>query len=330
MVKLGILGGGQLGKMLLQSSSSFNVESFVLEPNSNGPAAHLCHHFTQGDFNNYNDVLKFGQQVDVLTIEIENVNVKALKQLQTEGKTVCPSPAIIEMIQDKGLQKQFYESVNLPSSSYQLYTNKAEVLAAISQGTIEFPFIQKLRKEGYDGKGVVVISNESATDKIFDAPSVIEEKISIDKELAVIVARNKNKEIACFPVVEMEFNPTANLVEYLFAPSNIDKNIAEQANDIAVKLAEGLELEGILAVELFLTTDGELLVNECAPRPHNSGHHTIEANITSQYEQHLRAILNLPLGSTKMLSPAVMVNLLGEANYSGKAVYQGLEEVLKI
>ena len=329
-VKLGILGGGQLGKMLLQATSKLNVETHVLDPNDQCPASKLCHTFVKGDFNNYEDVYAFGQQVDVLTIEIENVNVDALKALEKLGKQINPSPGIIEMIQDKGAQKEYYENESLPTAPFKIYKNANEIKKAIINKDLKLPFIQKLRTEGYDGRGVLVVKDESDLKDLFDKPSIVEEKVNIDKELAIIVARNGEGEVATFPVVEMEFNEKANLVEFLFSPADISEKIEKKAAKIARKLANSLELQGILAIEMFLDKKGKLVINESAPRPHNSGHHTIEGNTTSQYEQHLRSILNLPLGNTDTLYPAVMVNLLGEDGHTGNARYKGLNKVLKI
>ena len=329
-VKLGVLGGGQLGKMLLQATSKLNVETHVMDPYDQCPASKLCHTFVKGDFNNYEDVYAFGQQVDVLTIEIENVNVDALKALEKLGKQINPSPAIIEMIQDKGAQKEYYEKESLPTAPFYSFKNANEIKKAIINKEIKLPFIQKLRTEGYDGRGVLVVNDDSRLQDLFDKPSIVEEKVDIDKELAIIVARNEAGEVATFPLVEMEFNEKANLVEFLFSPAKISEKIEKKAAKIARKLANSLELQGILAIEMFLDKKGKLLINESAPRPHNSGHHTIEGNVTSQYEQHLRSILNLPLGNTDTLYPAVMVNLLGEDGYAGDVKYKGLTKVLKI
>ena len=329
-LRLGILGGGQLGKMLLQASHDWDLHTLVLDPDENGPAAPLCTTFVKGDFKSYEDVYAFGQEVDLLTIEIENVNTEALEELEKLGKIVHPSPAVIRLIQDKGLQKEFYREHGLPSSPFQLFENSSFLVDAIGDGRISMPFVQKLRRDGYDGRGVNLIRKKGDLSTLFDQPSVVEDLIEIEKELSVIVARNGKGEIRTFPVTEMEFNPEANLVEFLFAPANISEKIRQEAERIAVELIEAFKMQGILAIEFFLTKKGEVLINEIAPRPHNSGHHTIEGNITSQYEQHLRAILDLPLGSTRTLKPAVMVNLLGEAGHTGTAVYEGIEKVLNI
>ncbi len=322
--KIGILGGGQLGRMLIQNAINYNLNIFVLDPDANAPCKGISN-FTKGSITDYDTVYKFGKDKDVITIEIENVNTDALKALEKEGKKVYPQPEIIELIQDKGLQKMFYQRNDIPSADFFLVENKEQ----IAKYADFFPFFQKLRKGGYDGKGVVKLTKSDSLEKAFNEASVLERLVDFDKEISVIVARNANGETKCFPVVECEFNPQANLVEFLFSPANIKKNIEKEAFAIAIKVAEKLNIIGILAVELFVTKDGKVLVNEIAPRPHNSGHHTIEANIVSQFEQHWRAILNLPLGDTSIVRPSVMVNLLGEMGYEGPAKYEGLQDVLK-
>ncbi|MDO8998614.1 MAG: 5-(carboxyamino)imidazole ribonucleotide synthase [Bacteroidota bacterium] len=324
-ISIGILGGGQLGRMLIQSAINLNLNISILDPDKNAPSRHLVKKFTLGDLNDYDTVYDFGKDKDLITIEIENVNVEALKTLEKEGKKVYPQPHIIELIQDKGSQKMFYQRNDIPSPDFFLVENKLQ----ISKYANYFPFFQKLRKGGYDGKGVVKLVNPHHIEKAFDEPSVLERLVDFDKELSVIVARSESGEIKCFPVVECEFNPEANLVEYLFSPANIKKNIEKDAIKLATEVAEKLGIIGLLAVELFLTKEGKLLVNEIAPRTHNSGHQTIEGNITSQFEQQWRAILNLPLGDTSIIKASVMVNLLGDFGYSGTAIYQGLEDILK-
>lgn len=322
---IGILGGGQLGRMLIQNAINLNLNISVLDPDKNAPCRHLVKKFTQGSLTDYETVYDFGKDKDLITIEIENVNIEALKVLEKEGKKVFPQPHIIELIQDKGSQKMFYQRNNIPSPDFFLIENKSQ----ISKYANYFPFFQKMRTGGYDGKGVTKLVSPHHLDKAFDMPSVLEHLVDFEKELSVVVARSESGEIKCFPVVECEFNPEANLVEFLFSPADIKKNIEKEAVRLATLVAEKLGIVGLLAVELFLTKDGMLLVNEVAPRPHNSGHHTIEANITSQFEQHLRAILNLPLGDTSIVRAGVMVNLLGSFGYEGTAVYEGLEDVLK-
>jgi 5-(carboxyamino)imidazole ribonucleotide synthase len=324
-INIGILGGGQLGRMLIQNAINLNLNISVLDPDKNAPCRHLVKKFTLGDLNDYDTVYDFGKDKDLITIEIENVNVEALKALEKEGKKVYPQPHIIELIQDKGLQKMFYQRNNIPSPDFFLVENKEQ----IAKYANFFPFFQKLRKGGYDGKGVVKLVNPHHLEKAFEEPSVIERLVDFDKELSVIVARSESGEIKCFPVVECEFNPEANLVEFLFSPANIKKSVEKEALKLAADIAEKLGIIGILAVELFLTKDGKVLVNEIAPRTHNSGHHTIEGNITSQFEQQWRAILNLPLGDTAIIKAGVMVNLLGDFGHEGFAIYQGLDDVLK-
>jgi 5-(carboxyamino)imidazole ribonucleotide synthase len=322
--KLGILGGGQLGRMLIQEAVNFNIHISVLDPAVNAPCADLANNFVVGNFNDYQTVLDFGKTVDVLTIEIEHVNIEALEELERLGKKVFPTPQALRTIQDKGLQKQFYKANNIPTAPFHLIDNAEDALLFKEKG----PFMQKLRKGGYDGKGVTPLRTEAEFNAAFNAPSVLEEFVPFVKELAVIVARNENGEIATFPLVEMEFNPEANLVEFIFSPAHVNTDVEGNAKKIASDIANKLQHVGLLAIELFLTADGNLLVNEIAPRPHNSGHHTIEACFVSQYGMHLRAILNMPLGSTGLRTPAVMINLLGEKGFEGKARYENIEEVL--
>lgn len=325
-LKLGILGGGQLGRMLIQESINFNVTTHVLDPDPEAPCKDLCNHFAVGSLTDYDTVYKFGKKVDLLTIEIEKVNVDALEQLENEGVTVYPQSRVIRLIQDKGVQKQFFKENNIPTAPFQLIQTKKE----LKSGNFGFPYIQKLRRDGYDGRGVHTVRSEADLAKAFEAPSLIEKLIDFDKELAVIVARNEKGEVKTFPCVEMEFNPEANLVEFLISPSTLAPEILHRADQLAIKIAEDLKIVGILAVELFLTRNGEILVNEIAPRPHNSGHQSIEGNFTSQYEQLLRAIFNLPLGDTHTLGNAVMINLLGEKGYEGYAEYEGLDKALSL
>ncbi len=319
MQRLGILGGGQLGRMLIQSALNYNVYTKVLDPDAHAPCASLCNLFVQGSFADYDTVLAFGQDVDVLTIEIEHVNLDALKALQKQGKQIFPQPEVLELIQDKGTQKQFYQQHGIPTAPFTLEPGTY---------TGPFPVMQKLRRLGYDGKGVKKINDARALAAGFTEPSLLEQFVPFQKELAVIVARNQRGDITTYPTVEMKFHPEANLVEWLLAPARIAHPIDQQARALAMRVAEALKVVGVLAVEMFVTSDGEVLVNEIAPRPHNSGHHTIEANYTSQYDQHLRAILNWPLGNTTARQTAVMINLLGEPGYTGEAKYQNLEHIL--
>lgn len=324
--RLGMVGGGQLGRMFIQEAINLDVHVHVLDPDPEAPCKYLATTFTQGKLTDYNALYTFGKDKDVLTVEIENVNIEALEALEKEGKKIFPQPNLLRIVQDKGLQKEFYQSRNIASASFHFIENRAE----IEQYIHDLPLVQKLRKGGYDGKGVQVLRTIEDLENAFDAPSILEKMIPFSKELSIIVARNENGETASFPAVECEFNPEANLVELLFAPAKIDSETEIKAQALALRVIDELGLIGILAVEMFLTEDGELMVNEIAPRPHNSGHHTIECNTTSQFEQHLRAILNLPLGSTSIIQAGAMINLLGEKGYEGSAFYEGIEEILKI
>jgi 5-(carboxyamino)imidazole ribonucleotide synthase len=325
-LKIAMLGGGQLGRMLIQSGINLNLQISVLDPDKNAPCKNLVGKFQQGDLMDEKTVYEFGKKADIITIEIEHVNIKALKKLEQEGKKVYPQPDIIEMIQDKGLQKMFYQRNEIPSPDFFLVENKEQIAKYASY----FPFFQKLRKGGYDGKGVQKLADPKNLDDAFDAPSVLEMLVDFEKEISVIVARDPEGDIKCFPVVEGEFNPEVNLVEYLFSPAKLKKSVEEQAYSLAKKVAEKMGIVGLLAVEMFVMKDGRILVNEVAPRPHNSGHQTIEGNRTSQFEQHLRAITGLPLGDPAIVLPSVMVNLLGEKGYEGAARYKGIERVLEM
>jgi 5-(carboxyamino)imidazole ribonucleotide synthase len=328
--RLGIIAGGQLGKMLVLAASNWDVKTVVLDADEHCPASTCCSNFVKGSQLNYDDVIRFGNSVDMITFEIENVNIAALKQLKSEGKKIFPDPDTLEIIQDKGLQKAFFQNHNIPSSEFLLLDNKAEILKAIETETISYPFVQKLRKGGYDGRGVAIIRTPTDDHQILPGASVIEKRIDIQKEIAVIVARNHSGAIKCFPIVEMEFIEGANLVEQLNCPAALPEAIIRQANEIAVQLISAFNMCGLLAVEMFVDQANQVWVNEVAPRPHNSGHHTIESILTSQYEQMLRAIFNFPLGSTQMLMPSVMINLLGEPDFEGAVKYEGLEECLGI
>ncbi len=329
--KIGVLGAGQLGRMLAQASADWLLPIHGLDADKSAPAAELYHSFQCGSFADYDTVIAFGKDKDVVTIEIEHVNTKALRVLSDMGIKVFPQPEVIETIQDKGLQKLFYAQNNIPTSPFELVEDKMSLETALKSGLITYPFVQKSRKAGYDGKGVVIINNIDELINAFDCPSVIEKKASIQKELAIIVSRHENGEISSFPVVEMLFNPKANLVENVLCPAIITESIENQCKELATQIINRLDMVGILAVEFFWQTDGSLWVNECAPRPHNSGHHTIEACYTSQYQQHLRAICGLSPGDTGMKVPfALMVNLLGDVGESGPVWYDGLEKVLNM
>jgi len=324
--KLGVLGGGQLGRMLIQSAIDLNLNVFIQDPDPNAPCSQLATQFFQGSITDFEAVYNFGKKCDLITIEIENVNTDALQKLSEEGVKVYPQPHIIAMIKDKRLQKSFYKNHEIPTADFLLTENKEDVAANRNF----LPAMHKLGTEGYDGRGVQKILKESDLPKAFDAPGVLEKFVNFEKELSVIVARNLKGQVITYPVVELVFHPEANLVEYLFAPAAISEELANKAQQIAVNLIEKLGMVGLLAVEMFLEKDGTILVNEIAPRTHNSGHHTIEANITSQFEQHLRSILNLPLGASDNKIPAAMVNLLGEDGYTGPARYDGLEKVMAV
>ena len=329
--KLGILGAGQLGKMLCQAGSCWELPIYALDQKITYPAGPYCKGFQEGDYNSFEDVLAFGRQVDVLTIEIEHVNTAALHQLVDEGKTVHPSPQALEIIKDKGLQKQFYKKHEIPTAPFQLFDDENQIIAAVNEGNLQYPFVQKTRTAGYDGKGVALIRTESdLSNKLLKGPSVVEDLVEMEKEIAVIVARNESGEVKAFDPVEMEFHPTANLVEFLICPSQLNPRQIEHCTQLAKEVIEKFNICGLLAVELFLDSTGNFLVNEVAPRPHNSGHHTIDSAVTSQYEQHLRGVLNLPLGDTSLTQPSVMVNILGAADNHGKAYYDGLSDCLAI
>lgn len=323
-LQLGVLGGGQLGRMLIQEAINYNVNVHILDPDKNAPCRKLCNRFECGSLSDFETVYNFGKDLDMITIEIEKVNVDALEKLEEEGVLVYPQSRIIRLIQDKGLQKQFFKQNDIPTSAFQLISTKEN----LKNTNLTIPYIQKLRKDGYDGKGVKKINTVNDLETAFDEASLIEEWVDFEKEIAVIVARNDDGDVATFPMVEMEFNPEANLVEFLIAPSTYGFDIQQRAEELAKKIANDLQIVGLLAVEMFLTKDGEILVNELAPRTHNSGHQTIEGNYVSQFAQHLRAIFNLPLGDTRCRSNAVMINLLGEEGYEGLAKYEGVEEIL--
>jgi 5-(carboxyamino)imidazole ribonucleotide synthase len=329
-LKLGITAGGQLGKMLIQEASKWDITTYILDANEDCPAGGLASHYVKGSNTDYESVCQFGKLVDVLTFEIENVNVKALKKLKSEGLRIVPAPEILELIQDKGLQKNFYKENSIPSSPYQLYESSQAILKGLESGEIHYPFVQKLREGGYDGRGVAVINDKSDLDKLLSGASLVEDKVDIDKEISVIVARNKKGEIKCFPPVEMIFDPKSNQVDKIICPSAISEEQSEKARHRASQIIEMLDMEGLLAIEFFIDSKGRVLVNEMAPRTHNSGHHTIESIMTSQFEQHLRAVLNLPLGSTKLKQPSVMLNIVGSEGYEGPVKYEGIAESLAI
>lgn len=319
------MGGGQLGRMLIQSGIDFNIQFKVLDPDAQAPCSGIAE-FVHGKLKDFDTVVSFGKDCDVITIEIEHVNTDALKSLESVGKKVYPQPSVIELIQDKRKQKQFYADSGIPTAPFSLVENAAEVKRKVTQ----FPIVNKLGKEGYDGRGVQILRSEADLTKAFDSPGLLESLIDFEKEIAVIVARSPGGEIKTFPAVEMVFHPEQNLVEYLYSPAQLSAQVVAEAERVARTVIQKLNMVGLLAVEMFVTRTGEVLVNEIAPRPHNSGHQTIEANVTSQYEQHLRAILGLPLGDTNITSPSAMVNLLGEPGYEGPAKYVGFADVLAV
>ena len=327
---LGILGGGQLGKMLLTETLKYDIRTIVLDPSAEAPARFGCHTFFQGDLMDYDTVYQFGKQADLLTFEIENVNVDALERLESEGIKVYPTSKSLRIIQDKGAQKTFYKAHGIPTAPFEPFPSPALLATAVAEGRWTYPFVWKSTRFGYDGNGVKIVRNPQDLHALPEGPCIAELCADIDKELAVIVARSPKGEVATYPVVEMEFHPEANQVEYVLCPARIAETISDQARKIALQVAEAFGSIGLLAVELFLTKEGEIWVNEVAPRPHNSGHYSIEASYTSQFEQHLRAILNLPLGSTESKVAGVMVNLVGAEGYAGDVIYEHIEDVLSL
>lgn len=328
--KLGILGGGQLGKMLMYDAKRYDLHTKVMDSSQKAPCAKLADEFILGDITDYDDVVSFGNKVDVITVEIEKINTDALLFLEKNGKKVFPSALTLKVIQKKSDQKDFYKKHNLPSSRFKNYSNLDELKNNFEKDNFEFPFVWKSSKFGYDGKGVKIIKNYDDLNFYFENECLIEEKISIQKELSVIVARNISGEMKCFPVVEMEFNENSNLVEYVMCPASVSKDIEERAMQIAMNTSEKFNIVGLLAVELFLTTEDEILINEVAPRPHNSGHHTIECCVTSQFDQHIRCVLDLPLGETKILVPGIMVNLVGQNKVEGNVIYKNINDIFDI
>ncbi len=325
-LKIGVLGGGQLGRMLIQKAIDFNIELHIIDPDPLAPCKDLAKTFTIGNLKNYNDVMAFGKDLDIITIEIEKVNADALLDLENQGKKVFPQSKVIRMIQDKRLQKAFYINSGIPTSEYIEVKGKDELL----NHTKFIPGFYKMAKDGYDGRGVQKIANKEDVEKAFDEPGIIEKAVDLKKEISVIVSRNENDQISVFPLVEMVFHPEANLVDYLLSPADVEESIEQKAQELAKKIIQGLDMVGILAVEMFLTNSGEILVNEMAPRTHNSGHQSIESNQCSQFEQHLRSILNWAPGSTDILIPSAMINILGEEGYEGIAKYEGIEKILAI
>ena len=328
--KVGILGGGQLGKMLLYNTRKFDIYTCVLDPNPDAPCKLACNEFFVGDLMDFDTVFEFGKKVDTLTIEIENVNVDALDALEKEGIKVYPSAETLATIQNKAKQKLFYVDHNLPTADFRRYAYIDELKRAVEHNVQPLPFVWKSAQFGYDGKGVKIVRTIRDLDELPNVECIAETLVPFKKELAVTVARTPDGEVKAYPVVEMEFHPEANQVEYVLCPARISENITKKAELIALKTAAAFHHVGLLAVELFLTENDEILINEVAPRPHNSGHQTIEASYTSQFEQHLRAVLNLPLGETKNKVSGVMVNLVGAEGFQGGVVYKNIEKILKL
>jgi len=321
---LGILGGGQLGKMMLYTTRKWDIATYVMDKDTTAPAFQGCDVYFEGDIMEYEAVMEFGEQVDVLTIEIENVNVQALQDLEDKGIAVSPSAKVLNLIRNKARQKSFYQNQHIATAPFEVYP-KPDL-----NHDRTYPFIWKSAEGGYDGKGVKVIRQASDLEDLPQVECIYEDRIDFDLELAVIVARNFNGEMKTYPVVEMEFHPEANQVEYVICPARINMDISDRARAVALQVSEAIEHVGLLAVELFLTKSGELLVNEVAPRPHNSGHYSIEGSITDQFEQHIRCVCNLPLGSTESTVASVMVNLVGEEGHTGNVIYDGIEDILAL
>ncbi|MFV8355282.1 5-(carboxyamino)imidazole ribonucleotide synthase [Flavobacterium sp. XS1P32] len=328
--KLGILGGGQLGKMLLFDTRKFDIQTYVLDPSDEAPSKIACNQFFKGDLMDFKTVYNFGKKVDVLTFEIELVNLEALLKLENEGLKIYPSPKTLKLIQNKGIQKDFYSEHAIPTAKYKRFENLKSLIVDILDSKTKLPFVWKCTEFGYDGNGVKVIRELSDLDNLANVECIAEEMVPFKNELAVIVCRNSSGEIKTYPVVEMEFHAEANQVEYVICPARIDAKVAEKARAIALHVSEKFNHVGLLAVEMFQTEDDEILVNEVAPRPHNSGHYSIEASYTSQFENHVRAILNLPLGNTDSKVAGIMVNLVGEEGFSGPVLYKNIEKIMAI
>ncbi len=326
--KLGILGGGQLGKMLLYETRKFDIHTKVIDPSSEAPSKIACNEFFQGNLMDYDAVYALGKKVDLLTIEIENVNLDALEKLEEEGLKVYPPTSALRIIQNKAKQKLFYVDNNIPTADFQRFAYKSEIEDSIANGGITFPFIWKATQFGYDGQGVKVVRKLEDLKGLPTGECIAEKMIDFKNELAVIVARSASGEVKTYPVVEMEFHPEANQVEYVLCPARIDEKVAAKAREVALDLSHKIKHVGLLAVEMFQTQDDKILVNEVAPRPHNSGHYSIEASYTNQFEQHIRAILDLPLGNTDSKVAGIMVNLVGAEGHTGNVVYKNMENIM--
>lgn len=328
--KLGILGGGQLGKMLLYETRKWDIHTKIMDASEEAPCKIACNEFVLGSLLDFDTVYNFGKGLDVLTIEIENVNTDALEKLEGEGVKVYPQPSALRIIQNKATQKLFYTDNDIPTSPFTRFAYTSEIEDSITNGGLAFPFVWKSAQFGYDGQGVKVVRSLNDLSDLPNVECIAEEMVNFKNELAVIVARNSNGEVKTYPVVEMEFHPEANQVEYVICPARIDEKVAQKAQEIALKVSNNIKHVGLLAVELFQTQDDQILVNEVAPRPHNSGHYSIEASYTNQFEQHIRAILGLPLGNTASKVAGIMVNLVGAENHTGDVVYENMEAVLQL
>ncbi len=326
MLKIGILGGGQLGRMLLQAAANYPVETFIMESDEECPAAHLCHHFTKGDIKDFDAVYNFGKGLDAITIEIENVNVEALEKLEGEGIKIYPKPSVLKTIKNKILQKDYYQKNEIPSSEY-IITNS---LSELQQHQNFLPAVHKIGEGGYDGKGVQLLKTKEDIAKGFDAPAVLEKMFPIKKEIAQMIAVNDKGVTALYPAVEMLFDPQLNLLDYQLCPAELEEKTKWKAEAIALSVVRNFKSPGIFAVEMFVDKEGNVSVNETAPRVHNSGHHTIEAHYSSQFDMLWRIMLGYPLGNTDAILPSIMVNIIGAEGFSGDVKYEGLEEVLKI
>lgn len=328
--RLGVLGGGQLGRMLLSETQKFDIYTVILDASNEAPCAQICNEFHQGDLLDFDTVYNFGKQVDLLTIEIENVNIDALEKLAAEGVSIYPKPSNIRIIQNKARQKQFYTDHGIPTAPFSHYAYKEELRHSYQNSIIDFPFVWKATRFGYDGNGVKIVRNYEDLESLPDVECITEKLIPFKNELAVIVARNADGETKTYPVVEMEFHPEANQVEYVICPARIETSVSEKARNIALEVANSFDFIGLLAVEMFQTDEDDILVNEVAPRTHNSGHYSIEASYTNQFEQHVRSILNLPLGNTNSKVAGIMVNLVGKEGYTGEVLYENMQEILKM
>lgn len=328
--KLGILGGGQLGKMLLTETRKLDIQTYVLDSSKEAPCQFGATKFFLGSLMDYDTVYQFGKMVDLLTIEIENVNLDALDTLEDEGLKIYPSPKTLRLIQNKGRQKDFYVENDIPTSKHKRFVGINELKKALEKDEVEFPFVWKSAQFGYDGNGVKIVRSTIDLVELPDVECIAEDMVPFKNELAVIVSRSVSGEVKTYPVVEMEFHPEANQVEYTICPARISTKVADEAQKVALQVSKAYNHIGLLAVEMFQTEDDKILVNEVAPRPHNSGHYSIEASYTSQFEQHIRSILDLPLGSTDSKVAGIMVNLVGEEGFSGPVIYENIEEIMKI